>query len=577
MKFLTISGPGGVLTFLVFVLNFSPAIAQKKASFETVEREKIKFERLYVDASKAKILGDFDQAEKLYEACIKVDPSKAAPYYELGNLNLHTGNLQEARRYSQAAAQKAPDNYYYRFLYSAVLKHNQEFELLTAEYEKMLTDFPDKMEIYLELAMVYVMRKEYEKAIAVYNKLEDVTGPNEELKLKKQYLYLQTGDVNKAVKEVEELIKMQPDNVKYYLLIAELYHVNGHAEKAKIAYQNAEERFPGNTEVFLSLADFYRNSNEIDKSLRYLKLAFADPALDVDLKIASVVSFLEIVNTNKSYQKDIEEIGSILLTAHPGDARVLTINGDIYLNGNQPKLARHYFSKAVEIDNSRYAIWNQLLILEADLGIFDTLAMHCEEAIGIFPQQALLYYFHGYAKSRQEMFEDAARSFENGLAYVIDNDALKVQFYLSMGDTYNELRKFEQSDKAFEAVIGMDSNNTIALNNYSYYLSVREEKLEQALSMSAKSNKLEPDNATYLDTYAWIYYKMGRYEEAKKTMDHAINHGGDKSGVILEHMGDILYKLNQADEATRYWLKAREVGGASDLIDRKIADGKLYE
>ncbi len=123
----------------------------------------------------------------------------------------------------------------------------------------------------------------------------------------------------------------------------------------------------------------------------------------------------------------------------------------------------------------------------------------------------------------------------------------------------------------------MDSNNTVALNNYSYYLSERNERLDQALIMSAKSNKLEPNQATYLDTYAWIYYKLERYEEAKTWMEKAIVYGGSGSGVILEHLGDIHFKLGDIDEAIKFWKKAREVGGASEFLEKKITEKKLYE
>ena len=116
------------------------------------------------------------------------------------------------------------------------------------------------------------------------------------------------------------------------------------------------------------------------------------------------------------------------------------------------------------------------------------------------------------------------------------------------------------------------------MNNWAYYLSLRGEKLDKAEEMSKKSMELEPNSAIFEDTYAWIVYKMGRFTDAKEWMEKAFSHGADKSAASLEHYGDILFKLGDPDKALEYWLKAKKAGdGTTDLLDKKIADKKLYE
>jgi len=115
------------------------------------------------------------------------------------------------------------------------------------------------------------------------------------------------------------------------------------------------------------------------------------------------------------------------------------------------------------------------------------------------------------------------------------------------------------------------------MNNWAYYLSLRNENLDKAEKMGRKANQLVKDNSSYEDTYAWVLYKQKQYEEAKKWIEKALEHGGEKNGVILEHYGDLFFQLGQTEKAFEYWKKAKAAGKHSDLLDKKIADKKMYE
>ena len=120
-----------------------------------------------------------------------------------------------------------------------------------------------------------------------------------------------------------------------------------------------------------------------------------------------------------------------------------------------------------------------------------------------------------------------------------------------------------------------DPNNPLILNNYSYFLSLRAENLDRAAEMSKKSNLLQPRQASYQDTYAWILYQQNKYEEALEWILKALNNGGEKSGVIVEHYGDILFKLGEEAKAIEQWNAALELGDHSDELPNKIKAKKL--
>ena len=163
------------------------------------------------------------------------------------------------------------------------------------------------------------------------------------------------------------------------------------------------------------------------------------------------------------------------------------------------------------------------------------------------------------------------------IEFVVDNKNLLLEFYSSLAETYHSTNQHKLSDKYYEKALDVDSNNVFVLNNYSYYLSLRKIRLEKAKAMSFKCNQIAPDNGTYQDTYAWILYSLGEYIEAREWILKALLNGGEKSAVIVEHYGDILYKLGDFEGALDQWKKSKELGGESQFLIQKINDKKLYE
>jgi len=229
------------------------------------------------------------------------------------------------------------------------------------------------------------------------------------------------------------------------------------------------------------------------------------------------------------------------------------------------------------LDPSHFSLWNQLLIIDAALNDIDNLLVESQEAMELFPAQPSFYLFNGIANSRKKKHDDAIEALEGGLPLVIENDALLAQFYALLGDNYHELEKHEKSDKAYDKSLAIIPNQPGVLNNYAFYLSLRKEKLQLAEEMAAKANSLTPNIATYQDTYGWVLYKLAKYEEAKTWLQKALDGGGDKSGEVLEHFGDVQFQLGDKANALKYWKMAKTAGGTTTNIDRKINDEQLYE
>ena len=200
-----------------------------------------------------------------------------------------------------------------------------------------------------------------------------------------------------------------------------------------------------------------------------------------------------------------------------------------------------------------------------------------KKALEIFPTQPEFYFFNGLANLQLKQFELSIESLNLGKELVIDNEQLLSEFYQNLGQAHHELKQYDLSDESFESALTYDPMNVTVMNNYSYYLSLRKNKLDRAAELSKKSNELVPGTAAYMDTYGWILFQQEKYNQAESWLSKAIAEGGQTDGTILEHYGDVLFKLKRLDEAVEYWKKAKEIGGTTNKIEKKITDREYHE
>jgi Tfp pilus assembly protein PilF len=199
-----------------------------------------------------------------------------------------------------------------------------------------------------------------------------------------------------------------------------------------------------------------------------------------------------------------------------------------------------------------------------------------EEALTLFPNQYSLYFYVGMGYLMQKDYGKAIGYLNNALNYDIESKPLKTQIYSSLGDAYQGEKRYKESAQAYEQALALDPNNSYTLNNYAYYLSLRNEDLAKAEKMSIKSNQLEKNKASFQDTYAWILFKLKKYSEAKDWMQKAIINNPN-SAVQFEHLGDIFYKLGDVDQAVENWKKSLEIDPDSSSVKKKINEKKYFE
>ncbi len=539
--------------------------------------------RLYLDATTAKLQGDPAKAMQLYRNVIRVDPSNAAAMFELAKLYHQSQQGDEALATARKAAATDKENIWYRFLVAELSSQLGDLPGAAKAYQGILDKWPDRYEVYFGLADVLARQGKLDDAQKVYRRLEKQFGMNEELVMHESDMLLQAGENTKTQELLNRAIAQEPDNPRYYSVLAEVYMRSDQKDKALELYKKAVAADPDDSMTRIALAQYYYDEGELDLGFEQIKEAFADPDLDIDPKMQLLIGFYQVTANGQADSISDKLIAQshaliqVLKKAHPQSGKPSSIEGDFFMRENKPEEARAAFREALVHEQDKFPIWGALLNLDFQLSDWDALEKDAAKAGELFPTQPELYLYQGLALNQLKRHQEAAEVLVTGRDLVIENKQLELQFLSLLGDVYNGLKEFDKSDEAFAKALAIDKDDSGVLNNWAYYLSVRGEKLDKAEAMSRRSNELSPGSATYMDTYAWILFKEGKYDQAREWQEKALNATDGPEGVLLEHYGDILYRLGKVEEALEQWKKAKAAGGASDLIDKKVQGGKLVE
>jgi tetratricopeptide (TPR) repeat protein len=562
------------LLFLLTVLFCFSSCAKKMHVGKLSKKELNQIsEREFIEGMKQYVLGNNSEAFSQFETTYKRSPENGGVNYMLAKILLkNDNNYDQALNYALKALKLDPKNEYYYKLVAEIYEKQQNYTEAIKIIKRLINEVPFSEDYYYELADLNLFQKNYEESLKTYNKIDNLFGKSLEVTRQKQQIYLKLNKLSLAIKEGEELISSFPEEPEYKIALAEMLLSNDMLPEAIKLIDEVIKEDPQNPYARYILSSIYRTQKEFKKANEQLEYVFKNPEMELDIKLDILQDLLRDAQTEES-KNNIKVLFDDMMKAHPHDAKAYSSYADMLLLQGNKKGALEKYLMAKQLDNNNFNLWTQIINLDSELGKTDSVISHSEAALELFPNQAILWLYNGSAYYLKKNFLKAVESLEEGQKLAGNNAELLNQFNLQLGDTYNEAKEYKKSDEAFDAALKYEPYNEHALNNYSYFLSLRKEKLELAKEMSGKLIKKSPE-ASYLDTYAWVLYQLKEYEEAKKYLELALN---SNNGTIIEHYGDVLFKLGKIPEAVEQWKKAKGLGETSDLINKKIADKYLYE
>lgn len=551
------------------------AVVKSSDTGLTAEEQR-KYDYFFLEAIQMKSQGRYDAAFDLLKHCLDLNPNGASGLYEIAQFYLSLKQIPQGQAALQKAVANEPENYWYANALASLYQQEGKKEEAISLLESMVTRFPLRRECLLNLVDLYNQQNNYSKVIYTLNRLEDKIGKNERISMEKFRIYLQMDDNKRAFHEIESLAKEYPMDMRYLTLLGDVYLQNGKKKEAYDVYQKVLTIEPDNAMAMFSLASYYQETGQEELYEQQLDTLLLNKKVPVNTKLNVMREF---INQSEHSNKDSTQVINMferMIKEDTDDSQVPMLYAQYLLSKGMEKQSLPLLWKVIKIDPTNKAARMILLGSAIRANDYEEVIKICQPGTEATPESLEFYYYLGIAYYQADRLDDALNTYKKALTHITADSKpeLVSDFYSMLGDIYHTKKMKKESYAAYDSALVYNASNIGALNNYAYYLSVERRDLDKAEEMSYKTVKAEPNNATYLDTYAWILFEKGNYSGARIYMDDAMKNGGDKSEVVVEHCGDIYYMIGDLEEALKYWNKSLEMGNKSEILKQKIEEKK---
>ena len=552
-----------------------PAVALAQSSLTSEQQRK--YDYFFLEAMRLKEKKDYASAFGLLQHCLDIHPNAASALYEVSQYYMFLRQVPQGQEALEKAVANAPDNYWYSQGLASLYQQQNELDKAVTLLEQMVVRFPAKQDPLFNLLDLYGRQEKYDEVISTLNRLEKRMGKNEQLSMEKFRIYLQMKDDKKAFQEIESLVQEYPMDMRYQVILGDVYLQNGKKQEAYDVYQKVLAAEPDNPMAIFSMASYYKQTEQEELYQQQLDTLLLNKKVTPDTKVGVM---RQMIVENEQADKDSTQIIALfdrIMKQEQDDPQIPMLYAQYLLSKNMEAESVPVLEQVVDLDPTNNAARMMLIGAAVKKEDYKQIIKVCEPGIEATPDALEFYYYLAVAYNQAEKPDSVISICKRALEHKTADGKKEIvsEFYSILGDMYHTQKQMKEAYAAYDSALVYNPSNIGALNNYAYYLSVERRDLDKAEEMSYKTVKAEPNNATYLDTYAWILFEKGNYAEARIYIDNAMkSEGGDESDVIVEHCGDIYYMTGDVDGALTYWKKALEMGSESKTLKQKIEKKK---
>lgn len=581
------------LAFGLVILTAACGAARKGGGTAETPRtpyENRLYDSYYTEAVKQKILGNHDAAYTLLQYCLELNPKAGEALYDLGLYAIYMQNDSLGKQYLERAAALEPDNIWYRETLSSYYLSRSEWAKAQRYLEEMARLNPKRSDVLMRLVSLYQNDRKYAQAIDVLNRIETLEGKSLQVSMDKYWLYMQLKEKERAYVELRALADEFPNDWSYRVILATQYMANDELDQAKRILDEVERKDPENQTLRLALMDYAQATQNDSLYQASLDSLLFGQAADEATRVRVMKDYVSRQTQDSLHDVRIRDTFRRLL-ADPRSGSDMWMMYAAYqtLKKDHQDSVAVTLNRVLDLEPDNKVALQELIMINIRQQNFPELTRLCQKAIQYYPDMLVFYYYKGLAHYQLDEQEQAVDAFERGLRQdkKAGDEGMVSDMYSILGDLYHGLHQNEKAYAAYDSALVYKDDNLGALNNYAYFLSLENRELDKAQEMSYKTVQIEPDNVTYLDTYAWILFLKGKYTEAKIYMDKVVGYYEKEpqtekekenresvNGGVLEHAGDIYYHCNEPEKALEYWKKAQKLEGTSDLLEEKIKQKK---
>jgi Tfp pilus assembly protein PilF len=426
---------------------------------------------------------------------------------------------------------------------------------------------PEKIDLQVALANLYIENKNFEKSRNLLSKLDEKYGVNENTTVLLVRSQMAEGKFKEALSKVMQLLVQDPDNVVCNGLLAEIYREQGENLKALEVYNKLIERNPGNPALQLSLCDFLLAEKSYDQLFLLINNVIMNDKIGKEEKMTVMAKLMDDNDIVKKYGKDMELAIMILEANFKDDDIVMLMRPEFLQKEGKKNEAALRLEEIIRQSPNSYFAWERLLMIYYELKDYKTLQERGEECATKFNRSVIAKILYADGAMENKNFTTALEELRKADILAGDNKELKLQVLTMRADVYYRMKEFPEAFKNFEEALKLNDSDLTVMNNYAYYLAEQNTRLKEAEKMAKEVIEKEKDNDTFLDTYAWVLYKRGKVRDALKIMEKIVTPGGKEDAEYCEHYGFILKKLGKCDLAVKQWETALSIDKSkTDLL-----------
>ncbi|MFY0684817.1 MAG: tetratricopeptide repeat protein [Balneola sp.] len=556
--------------YILLVIFIAGAVSVEA---QVQSRAKISGTLSYVQGLEAYENEEYERSLELLLEARKELGAESGVNFAISDTYFAKKDLVNAALYGKEAVQQDPENKWYRLKLAEIYRSAGENNATVEELQKLLQFHPNDFDALFMLADTYKDYGEYLKSNQILDQALKLTGPQHSIYLLKFRNFEALGVRDSAIIQLEALKELDPDNLTTLNILSEYYTSSGQDGSAKKVLTEALNRNARDPQTLMNLAGIYIEDQQWDSAGALIRTFLADKVILPEEKL-SVAQFLYKKQQDSPLNEELKkEAGWAIDTyteSSPGYGPAFTLAGQYYAQVNEIDKAIEKLKKGNDLlpqDDIAWRLRLQLLLSENRLEEAIEVGQEADENV---PDDSFIQFFVGSAYMLSDENEEAVSWLERA-SRAPSRRPFKSVVYSTLGDAESNLGKSEEADRAYELALRYDPENHNAMNNYAYNLSVRGEKLERAEELALRAMELEPENAAYLDTMGWIFYKTGEYEKAKRFIKASIDLDPETAGAeVLEHLGDVYEKLGDLEEAQKLWKQALEKDTTRTHLKDKI-------
>lgn len=538
---------------------------------------------------------DTARARALLQEAIRRDSTYAPAYYELA-ANGHYASRDEAVELAGNAYRLDTTNKWYHQFYGQALLFAQRYDEALEVYRRLLKEHPDDPDNYRVVAALYEQRRSPVMALVTLDSAEVRFGKLPLLSEMKRHLLVATNQTDRAIAEARAMVEAAPYEAEHHVVLADLYAIGGKDSLARAEYGEALRIDSTNVRTLMAMADFYTERHDYLALLATMRPLFRSSELPLETKIRRFEQFTSDLRFYREYYFQINDLASTLAILYPDDQRVVKLYADHLISSGELQQALTLYKMHLADEPPVAEYYGTVIDIESYLQRPDSVDKYVNRALELFPGKIDFHIAKGHVMSYSKHYDQAIDAYKASLQYA-ESDSVRGVIWGMIGDAWHQKalaadaspkgadslgeelpvrtaasrKAMKACYKAYEKSLDLWADNVLVLNNYAYFLSLGGRDLERALAMSSLVVTLTDNNPTYLDTHAWVLFKLGRTEEAKKLLQKAVALDGQQSAELMVHYGDVLHELGEQFMAEVYWQRALEKGYNARQIERRMA------